>query len=98
MLRAHHSIHSIAQLIFFFNDTATTEIYTLPLHDALPISLGGAFTRVAEFSLHLLNLLAKLLVLRSGLTQRADVSEPTADPIDCAGGAALDGIHDGLRD
>src|SRR3712207_7397126 len=25
-------------LIFFFNDTATTEIYTLSLHDALPIS------------------------------------------------------------
>ena len=23
---------------FYFNDTATTEIYTLPLHDALPIS------------------------------------------------------------
>src|SRR5258708_16284577 len=31
---------------FFFNDTATTEIYTLSLHDALPIShalLDGAF-------------------------------------------------------
>src|SRR3712207_8155454 len=27
---------------FFFNDTATTEIYTLSLHDALPISRGGA--------------------------------------------------------
>src|SRR2546429_6959463 len=27
------------KLIFFFNDTATTEIYTLSLHDALPISL-----------------------------------------------------------
>src|SRR5215207_2942793 len=26
--------------IFFFNDTATTEIYTLSLHDALPISGG----------------------------------------------------------
>ena len=26
-------------LCFFFNDTATTEIYTLSLHDALPISL-----------------------------------------------------------
>src|SRR2546427_4946941 len=26
---------------FFFNDTATTEIYTLSLHDALPISLSG---------------------------------------------------------
>src|SRR3712207_8552593 len=26
---------------FFFNDTATTEIYTLSLHDALPIFLRG---------------------------------------------------------
>src|SRR3712207_8857457 len=26
-------------LVFFFNDTATTEIYTLSLHDALPILL-----------------------------------------------------------
>ena len=29
----------IAFSVFFFNDTATTEIYTLSLHDALPISL-----------------------------------------------------------
>src|SRR3712207_7801964 len=28
----------ISFLFFFFNDTATTEIYTLSLHDALPIS------------------------------------------------------------
>ena len=28
----------IAFSVFFFNDTATTEIYTLSLHDALPIS------------------------------------------------------------
>ena len=28
---------------FFFNDTATTEIYTLSLHDALPISPGKFF-------------------------------------------------------
>src|SRR3712207_7255490 len=28
-------------LIFFFNDTATTEIYTLSLHDALPISTNN---------------------------------------------------------
>src|SRR3712207_7627974 len=27
-------------MFFFFNDTATTEIYTLSLHDALPISSG----------------------------------------------------------
>src|SRR5260221_14626079 len=29
---------SKSSLLFFFNDTATTEIYTLSLHDALPIS------------------------------------------------------------
>src|SRR3712207_8312119 len=29
-------------MLFFFNDTATTEIYTLSLHDALPISLRVA--------------------------------------------------------
>src|SRR5271170_8236372 len=29
----------ICFLFFFFNDTATTEIYTLSLHDALPISV-----------------------------------------------------------
>src|SRR5258708_10530072 len=40
-------------LFFFFNDTATTEIYTLSLHDALPISLVedhglGAFGRAGH--------------------------------------------------
>src|SRR2546423_7438038 len=29
---------SVFAIFFFFNDTATTEIYTLSLHDALPIS------------------------------------------------------------
>src|SRR3990167_6987394 len=36
-LNSSHSQISYA-LFFFFNDTATTEIYTLSLHDALPIS------------------------------------------------------------
>src|SRR2546430_6337616 len=31
----------VALIFFFFNDTATTEIYTLSLHDALPISHVG---------------------------------------------------------
>src|SRR2546422_10879946 len=35
----------LAVFFFFFNDTATTEIYTLSLHDALPIyALGLALT------------------------------------------------------
>src|SRR5437667_5411133 len=32
---------SVFSLLFFFNDTATTEIYTLSLHDALPIYIDG---------------------------------------------------------
>src|ERR1019366_10563519 len=42
--------------VFFFNDTATTEIYTLSLHDALPIStlhrhVDGASGATAVFGL-----------------------------------------------
>src|SRR2546426_11783518 len=36
-------------LFFFFNDTATTEIYTLSLHDALPICLFGGEGRVDRY-------------------------------------------------
>src|SRR2546429_6393304 len=32
---------TVHYFFFFFNDTATTEIYTLSLHDALPISQRG---------------------------------------------------------
>src|ERR1051325_334618 len=45
-----------ARNIYFFNDTATTEIYTLSLHDALPISIfwdngkvRDDLSRVAEY-------------------------------------------------
>src|SRR3712207_8313925 len=37
-------------MCFFFNDTATTEIYTLSLHDALPIY--GGIGRVAAVLVH----------------------------------------------
>src|SRR3989475_11197676 len=35
-------------ICFFFNDTATTEIYTLSLHDALPIFMNEAVRLVEE--------------------------------------------------
>src|SRR3972149_2811908 len=38
---AQHRPRGVPLLCFFFNDTATTEIYTLSLHDALPISPEG---------------------------------------------------------
>src|SRR2546427_8172305 len=39
--------HAVLLAFFFFNDTATTEIYTLSLHDALPIFEQHAFAHRA---------------------------------------------------
>src|SRR5258708_21327393 len=39
MFLYHVSCSCVSFIFFFFNDTATTEIYTLSLHDALPILL-----------------------------------------------------------
>src|SRR3712207_7742377 len=50
--------------VFFFNDTATTEIYTLSLHDALPILEG--FYRKPRVDLELLRRHAKGLICLSG--------------------------------
>src|SRR5256885_16788484 len=36
----------VNEMFFFFNDTATTEIYTLSLHDALPIYHGWSAGRL----------------------------------------------------
>src|SRR2546429_2677798 len=33
----YYNLNHVQSIFFFFNDTATTEIYTLSLHDALPI-------------------------------------------------------------
>src|SRR3712207_8391726 len=51
-------------MFFFFNDTASTEIYTLSLHDALPIylatqaSIGIANSQVGNVPIHLVGLSA----------------------------------------
>ena len=46
--------------VFFFNDTATTEIYTLSLHDALPISMRlRVATRTLKNSSRLLEKMPK---------------------------------------
>src|SRR6266511_3457116 len=41
------SLRALSVLTFFFNDTATNEIYTLSLHDALPISAPSCMLAVA---------------------------------------------------
>src|SRR5438552_14660689 len=45
MLTHSWSITDVLYCFFFFNDTATTEIYTLSLHDALPICAAHAAVR-----------------------------------------------------
>src|SRR2546421_9996457 len=42
LLTLSFSVQPFAHALFFFNDTATTEIYTVSLHDALPISMPHA--------------------------------------------------------
>ena len=44
---------ALSYVLFFFNDTATTEIYTLSLHDALPIYVGDPKCR-PTWSIYLL--------------------------------------------
>src|SRR5438477_12517693 len=55
---------------FFFNDTATTEIYTLSLHDALPIS---AF-QIARQSVELLSLATPGSAFVLSLSSRVGIS------------------------
>src|SRR5947207_14680282 len=49
MLNCSFSVHlsRFLHCLFFFNDTATTEIYTLSLHDALPIFVARRCRRQA---------------------------------------------------
>src|SRR3989441_3667063 len=55
---------------FFFNDTATTEIYTLSLHDALPISVAVAG-------------LSEVVVIESVGVAAATVSDSTFEAVCC---------------
>src|SRR5258708_18142304 len=68
-------------LCFFFNDTATTEIYTLSLHDALPISALSLASRLALLALHCARPLAlqRLDVARPGLHQQVLQGTPVVD-------------------
>src|SRR2546430_1939196 len=50
--------HLIFLCFFFFNDTATTEIYTLSLHDALPIFLIMRRTAVRAIAILVFAVLA----------------------------------------
>src|SRR3712207_8874627 len=62
-------MHDISHLcfLFFFNDTATTEIYTLSLHDALPICLLEQVVEQPPGGVQVLRLGQRVLDLREDL-------------------------------
>src|SRR5690349_24612070 len=68
----HLTVVHLSLLFFFFNDTATTEIYTLSLHDALPISQGNVRSRAF--------CIMSLRVTMSGKVKSIDVAEAKASP------------------
>src|SRR3712207_9442699 len=62
----------------FFNDTATTEIYTLSLHDALPISLCEG-RREMRKTVMILTVGALLLALSAGVALAVRSEEHTSE-------------------
>src|SRR3712207_9344867 len=66
-------------MVFFFNDTATTEIYTLSLHDALPIFHSSRVTKEEIFSFGKNILLRLLLNISCFRFQRSRSEEHTSE-------------------
>ena len=56
----------VDDLDFFFNDTATTEIYTLSLHDALPISHNSPLVRAITLSVLDIEKKRPMLIRKTG--------------------------------
>src|SRR2546427_68759 len=76
-------------LFFFFNDTATTEIYTLSLHDALPIWLGFEPRKTFELALGATPILLHLVVTLRVLGHSAKSILPSDLRRNAAGGYAV---------
>src|SRR5687767_16018088 len=69
-------IHLMYVIIsFYFNDTATTEIYTLSLHDALPILPSAVSTRAPCFS-HSRSTIAAVRTSRASRSRFATTRTP----------------------
>src|SRR2546427_9743145 len=73
-------LYLLFSFFFFFNDTATTEIYTLSLHDALPISIFR-FVVSADEGIRLLRVdeLADVLGAANRARQRVRSEEHTSE-------------------
>src|SRR5256885_12138090 len=75
--------HYLYLFFFFFNDTATTEIYTLSLHDALPIS--GPPEAVVEAQRLVVDLVLEVGVEVGG-AQRPAIAVPAGAQLEVGAG------------
>src|SRR3712207_8578317 len=75
-------VEDVAHVVFFVNDTATTEIYTLSLHDALPIFRECAsfdMIKVAGHAGHPQNERADELAVMATRISEASAPEPRSE-------------------
>src|SRR3712207_6973845 len=68
----------VLDFIFFFNDTATTEIYTLSLHDALPIYEARANSSTAR---HLASYVEEYGVANTSMQQASALTSLNGKPL-----------------
>src|SRR6266513_5422556 len=97
-------VRAFIKCLFFFNDTATTEIYTLSLHDALPISRRGevgvteettAFADAMIFDGVSAELREGCVRVAAGtIAEVAEGPEPGDRVIDCRGRTVVPGLID----
>src|SRR5258708_33057285 len=80
---------------FFFNDTATTEIYTLSLHDALPIFLSNRYKPITNVrsSLMAVNIHITIIELNALHTKRQNLFQE----LDAVIHLLMEAKHWGLR-
>src|SRR6267154_6239064 len=98
MLFKRYVSQSSSLLLFFFNDTATTEIYTLSLHDALPISVYAQGDDYHDVIKKRLKRLARWLVARAGGDVKVfvDTAAVMEKPLAAAAGIGWQGKHTNL--
>src|SRR6266516_510857 len=76
MIQISISALYIYSSFFFFNDSATTEIYTLSLHDALPISVRSppSSPLASRLTIHAISAVRSGTPLRAGAACAADAA------------------------
>src|SRR5690348_18056598 len=70
-----------SSFFFFFNDTATTEIYTLSLHDALPISAKITIDAISELGVDAGILFADIMLPLEGVGRSEEHTSELQSPV-----------------